>query len=43
VIVLTRSALQTSGTINVNQTLLAKPAAGHSSLPLSRVNLYLTR
>lgn len=29
-----------SGALNVNQTLLAKPAAGQTNLPLSRADLY---
>jgi cyclopropane-fatty-acyl-phospholipid synthase len=29
-----------SGGLNVNQTLLAKPAGGQSNLPLSRADLY---
>lgn len=32
-----------SGALNVNQTLLAKPAAGRSNLPLTRVDLYAAR
>lgn len=30
-----------SGKINLYQTLLAKPADGHSNLPLSRAHLFV--
>ena len=29
-----------AGALNVNQTLLAKPAGGQSNLPLTRADLY---